>query len=105
MTRRISSLLGTTTLFGSILSSKQLALQHTPPPPLPAFRFGGVQERNAALAGGCQTLDAEETEERLGSQVGRELKRCCCRFGSRSHELQSFEAIARAAPAMFASWS
>jgi len=34
MTRRISSLLGTTTLFGSILSSKQLALQHTPTLPL-----------------------------------------------------------------------
>ena len=85
------------------MSSKQRALQHKPPHPLPAFRFGGVQERNVGLAGGCQTLDAEETEERLGSQVGRVPRRCCSRFGSRSLVLQSLEAIARAAPAMFAS--
>jgi hypothetical protein len=43
--------------------------------------------------GGSSSRDAEETEERLSSQAGRVLRRCSCRFASRLHALQSFEAL------------
>jgi hypothetical protein len=38
------------------------------PPPRPC-RFHSVQQRNVALAGGAQTLDANESEEWLLSQA------------------------------------
>ena len=50
---------------------------------------------NAIGSGGSSSSsrDAEETEERLSSQAGRVLRRCSCRFASRLHALQSFEAL------------
>ena len=70
----INSLHGTTTQSGSILSSNCSRLPRSRgPTSYRPCRFNSVQQRNFALAGGGQTLDATESEEWLLSQARQHI--------------------------------